>query len=69
MIPIKAVRCCGTCIHFGELKGVRGVVKQTVCLAPITTDPPPNGVTPAAHRFVYETTANGECELWTSDNS
>ncbi len=59
---------CSSCIHFGELKSFGGKVKQTVCLAPITTEPPPNGVTAAKYRFVYETHPNGECELWTGDS-
>lgn len=58
-------RRCDGCIHFGELKGISGRVVNTVCLAPITTEPPPDSVTAAKHRFVYLTTVNGECELHT----
>lgn len=61
----RIVRRCGNCIHFGELKGIRGTVVNQVCLAPVTTEPPPNGVTAAKYRFVYVTSVNGECELHT----
>lgn len=60
-----AHKSCATCIHFGQLKGVRGKVINTVCLAPVTTEPPPSGVVPAKHRFVYLTSASSECELYT----
>lgn len=63
------IRCCSSCIHFGELRGVCGIVRQTVCLAPVTTEPPPNGTTAAKHRFVYETSAHSECELWTPNEN
>jgi len=56
---------CRTCIHFGQLKGIRGKEINTVCLAPITTEPPPNGVTPAKNRFVYITSPGSICELYT----
>ena len=62
---VQQDRCCASCLHFGELKGARGVVRQTVCLAPVTAEPPRNGTTAAKYRFVYETSANDECELWT----
>jgi hypothetical protein len=65
--PPEIVRCA-SCIHFGELRGVRGIVRSTVCLAPITTEPPPDGTTVAKHRFVYEASAHGECELWTPND-
>lgn len=58
---------CANCIHFGQVKGYRGVVRQYVCLAPITTEPPANGVTAAKNRFVYKTSPSSVCELWTEN--
>lgn len=46
---------CKNCKHFGELKGVRGIVRATVCLAPCDD----------GYRFVYEASPGGVCELWT----
>lgn len=64
----RLVRRCGNCIHFGELKGIRGTVVNQVCLAPVTSEPPPNGVTAAKYRFVYVTSSNGDCELYTPNS-
>jgi len=58
-------RHCDSCIHLGELKGIRGTVINHVCLAPVTSEPPPNGMTAAKHRFVYVTSLNEGCELHT----
>ena len=52
---MKPDQRCETCRHFGELRGNRGVVRGTVCLAP-TID---------GERFVYLTSATCLCELWT----
>jgi len=58
-------KCCETCIHFGELRGAEGLVQGAVCLAPVTSQPPINGATPAEHRFIYLAHPNNCCELWT----
>lgn len=60
----KNNKSCSSCIHFGKLLPA----KTSLCLAPITTEPPINGVTKAKNRFVYKTTVNGICELWTPEN-
>jgi hypothetical protein len=60
---------CQTCIHFGTLKGRAGVELGHVCLAPVTSQPPKDGVTRAKNPFVYEATAEGCCELYTPENS
>jgi len=46
---------CKNCRHFGTLKGIAGVVRATVCLAPADE----------GERFVYEASPHGECELFT----
>jgi hypothetical protein len=56
---------CSNCIHFGTLKGRAGVTLGHVCLAPITTEPPKDGVTRAKNPFVYEAEVDGLCEMWT----
>lgn len=56
---------CTSCIHLGTLKGRAGVTLSHLCLAPITTSPPKDGVTRAKNPFVYEAYANGCCELHT----
>lgn len=61
----STVRRCANCIHFGELRGIRGTTVNQVCLAPVTTEPPPDGTTAAKNRFVHVTSAGGECELHT----
>jgi hypothetical protein len=38
-----------------------------VCLAPITTEPPKDGMTKTKNAFVYIASPNGICELWTGD--
>jgi len=53
--PAGLVSKCETCKQFGQLKGVRGIVRGTVCLAPCDE----------GYRFVYEASPNGCCELWT----
>jgi len=58
---------CSTCLHFGILKGRDGVCLGHVFMAPITTEPPPDGVTRAEHPFVYQADVDGTCELWTND--
>ncbi len=62
----STVRRCGTCIHYGEIRIAAGKRDDMACLAPITTEPPPNGQTTAKYRFVYVAgDPNGLCELWT----
>ncbi len=56
---------CASCIHFGTLKGRAGVTLGHICMAPITTEPPKDGVTRAKNPFVYEAEADGCCEMWT----
>jgi hypothetical protein len=58
---------CANCIHFGTLKGHAGVELGHLCLAPVTTEPPKDGVTQAKNPFVYEATAEGCCEMWTPE--
>jgi len=58
---------CSSCIHFGTLKGRDGDELGHVCLAPITTEPPKDGVTRAKNTFVYEASADGCCEMWTDE--
>ena len=52
------VRRCENCRHFGTLKGIAGVVRATVCLAPADE----------GERFVYEASPHGECELFTPNS-
>ena len=60
------VRRCGNCIHYGEIRIAAGKRDGMVCLAPVTTEPPANGETPAKYRFVYVAgDPDGLCELWT----
>jgi hypothetical protein len=56
---------CQTCIHFGTRKGHAGVELGHLCLAPVTSQPPKDGVTRAKNPFVYEATAEGCCEMHT----
>lgn len=56
---------CSNCIHFGTRKGRAGSELGHVCLAPVTSEPPKDGVTRAKNPFVYEATAEGCCEMHT----
>lgn len=56
---------CANCIHFGTLKGRAGVTLGHVCMAPVTTEPPKDGVKRAKNPFVYEAEVDGCCEMWT----
>ena len=59
---------CQICIHFGTLKGRAGVELGHVCLAPVTSQPPKDGVTRSKNPFVYEATAERCCEMHTSND-
>jgi len=58
-------KSCESCIHFGYLKDRSGYILHPICMAPITTEPPESGTVSVKHNFVYVTSKDWECELYT----